>query len=257
MADVIDIQRAALVPEDSPAVMDGLLSRTVKHTLTAYGSKWRKAVENEVLFACAFFYRRFFTTYSPASYDPTAVLLSCLNLACKTEESHSITMKDLLVGNDVFTCPEETVNIELAILKAIEFELSVEQPWPAVMWFAAKIADRGKLESAQKLFDEACELIGSWQWTDAILVFSAGKLASAACLAASKKVGVYESFTESLTVELGVASIDETEKFLESILSVVSRHVKPHPDVIDSFSEKCKQIRLSDQPAKRRRKKST
>ena len=237
----------------SPAVVDALLSRTSKHIIKSLAGRWRKPVENEVYSAAAFFYRKFFAKNTPAHYCPEKVLLACFNLACKTEESHTVTLKDL-VAEDFPLSAEEAVDLEVALFQATEFEISVEQPWPIILYYSQRIHDRGKTEQAQLFFNNACDTVGGWQWTDAVLVFSFAQLAVAGCLKASSDVGVHETVAELILETVG--SVEDVEALVVRIQEVAFRHEKPDVAEIEEFSRRCRIVRDGEKVEKRSRKSS-
>ena len=246
----IDEERMKLL-EASPALFDALLSKNSRHVIKSLAGRWRKPVENEVYSAAAFFYRKFFVRNTPAQYCPEKVLLACFNLACKTEESHTVALKDL-VAEDFPLSPEEAVELELAVFQATNFELCVDQPWPIPLLFASRLHERGKTDQAQSFFNVACDAIGAWQWTDAVLVFSFGQLAVAGSLKAATDVGVHDSVAEF--IEETVGPVREVEELVNRIQDVAGRHGKPDSAEIEEFARRCRLLRDGDKVEKRPRR---
>jgi hypothetical protein len=251
MAESLDANREEKLGE-SAALQDALLTRSAKHTISVFSPKWRKPVENEVLSAAAYFYRKFFCVHSLISYDQVSILLSALALACKTEESHNITLKDLC-GSDIISA-EEAAEYELALLAALDFKIEVSQPWPVILLFASRLAERGKPDMAQKLFDVSCELVGSWQWTDAVVVFPLPLLAIGAAYQASDTIGVGESFAEIAISEFGADKLPLFASLPEKIRDVINRHPRPSPEAMDAMAERFGEAIRLENPSKRRRK---
>jgi hypothetical protein len=251
----IDEERGLrLMDGSSPALFDALLSRTSRHLIKSLAGRWRKPVENEIYSAAAFFYRKFFVNNTPAQYCPEKVLLACFNLACKTEESHNVLLKDL-VAEDFPLSPDEAVELELAIFESTSFEISIEQPWPTVLLFASRVHEKGNPEQAQVLFNMACDIIGGWQWTDAVLVFSFPQLAVAACLKASKEAGVHETVAEVMTECVGPVS--DIEELVIRIQDVAHRHGRPEMAEVDEFARRCLTLREGEKIVKKPRRGST
>jgi hypothetical protein len=249
----IDEERMNVL-DASPALFDAYLSRTSRHVIKSLAGRWRKPVENEVYSAAAFFYRKFFVRNSPSQFCPEKVLIACFNLACKTEESHTVALKDL-VAEDFPLTAEEAVELELALFQATDFELCVEQPWPIALLFASRLHDRGKTEQAQNFFNVACDVIGAWQWTDAVVVFSFAQLAVAGCLKAADEVGVHDSIAEA--IEETVGSVADIKELIIRVQDVANRHTKPDPAEVEEFARRCRVLREGDKVEKRPRRGSS
>ena len=246
----IDEERSEIF-EASPALFDALLSKTSRHVIKSLAGRWRKPVENEVYSAAAFFYRKFFMQNTPAQFCPEKALLACFNLACKTEESHTVSLKDL-ISEDFPLSQEEAVEFELGIFQATNFDLCIDQPWPIALFYSSRLHERGQVEQAQTFFNVSCDAIGAWQWTDAVLVFSFPQLAVAACLKAAIEVGVYETVAE-LMIEL-VGSVSEVTELVNRIQDVASRHGKSDSSEVEEFSRRCRILREGEKLEKRPRR---
>ena len=251
MSHDIDTKRSEILAEN-PGLQDALITREAKHTLSSFGPKWRKPVENEVLSSAALFYRKFFCSNSLAAYNPVHVLLAALALACKTEESHHITLRDLCSGD--LQCFEESIELELDLLRALDFKIEVSQPWPIILFFSSKLAERGKPDGAQKLFDVACEALSAWQWTDAIVVYPFPLLAIAAVAEAAQVCGFSESFTDIVSNDFGSHLVEFFTSLPGRVKAIINRHPRPSHDAIDALSKRCIDARASDKPSKKRRK---
>jgi len=84
---------------------------------------------SEVWWTAIVFYRRFFAIRSPMEFDPLAVMLACIHVACKIEEMHSITLEMLMAvtpGGDDEALQAKVIGLELPVLEAIGFQLLVE-----------------------------------------------------------------------------------------------------------------------------------
>ena len=235
----------------SPALFDAFLSKTSRHLIKSLAGRWRKPVENEVYSAAAFFYRKFFARNTPAQFCPEKALLACFNLACKTEESHTVSLKDL-IAEDFPLAQEEAVEFELGIFQATNFDLCIDQPWPVALFYASRLHERGKAEQAQTFFNVACDAVGAWQWTDAVLVFSFPQLAVAACLKSAIEVGVYESVAE--LIEETVGRVSDVEELVSRIQDVANRHGKPDASEVEEFARRCRILREGDKVEKRSRR---
>ena len=149
---------------------------------------------------------------------------------------------------------QDAIDLELDLLAALEFKLEVNQPWPIILYFSAKLAERGKSDAAQKLFDAACDTLSSWQWTDAVIVYPFPLLAIAAVAQAAEVCGVESSFSEIAASEFGAETIKVFESLPARVKSVISRHPRPSQESIEALAERCNQSRSSKLLPKRRRR---
>ena len=250
MVDAIDRKRAEVLSE-SPAVVDALLTRTAKHMLSSLQGKWVKPIENEVISAAFVFYRRFFSVQSPVRFDPEHVFLVALALACKTEESHSITLKDITAGELFHT--EEATELELVLMESLDFQLQIQQPWPIIMFFCSRLAEKGKSDAAKRLFDSSCDAVSVWQRTDAASILQLSLLGFAAVYISSDSCGVTESIKEITETEFGSEALIILDALPSEIANIVNRHanMRPSSETIDSFAARCREAR-SLEPKRRR-----
>lgn len=166
--------------------------RKSQATLSEIYRHSRKPIEAEMISATALFFFKFYMSESVVKYDPRAVFVSCMNLAAKTEEYHSISLSDLINAlPDAVNLKTTIPLIEMKVLKALDFNLVVEQPWQVMLYWVETIRSQDDTPQAyQKIYDMACDVLKTWQWTDAVLIYDFPKLATAAvyktCLLADR-----------------------------------------------------------------------
>jgi hypothetical protein len=187
--------------EDAAAV----LTRIGQHTLSALFRHSRKPIESEMVSAAAQFFQSFYLRESPIDFNPRAVLVACMNLGAKTEEFHSLTLSDLVNAlPDAVELKLQVPRIELRLLAALDFNLVIDQPWMVLLFWANEIlGELGNDSSVHlKVFDISCDLMRTWQWTDAVLIFPFPKLATAvtlrACIVADSQLRSPEEESEPL-----------------------------------------------------------
>jgi hypothetical protein len=166
--------------------------RKSQATLSEIYRHSRKPIEAEMISATALFFFKFYISESVVKYDPRAVFVACMNLAAKTEEYHAISLSDLINAlPDAVNLKTTIPLIEMKILKALDFILVVEQPWQVMLYWVETIRSQDDASQAyQKIYDMACDVLKTWQWTDAVLIYDFPKLATAAvykaCLLADR-----------------------------------------------------------------------
>ena len=158
------------------------LVRKSQSTLFEVYRHSRKPIEAEMISATALFYFKFYISESVIKYDPRVVFVACMNLAAKTEEYHGVSLSDLVNAlPDAASLKSSVPLIEMKVLKSLDFDLVVEQPWQIMLYWVESIRSPGdQPQTYLKLYDSACDIIRTWQWTDAVIVFNFPKLATAA-----------------------------------------------------------------------------
>lgn len=165
-----------------PADIFIYLVRKSQSTLFEVYRHSRKPIEAEMISATALFYFKFYMSESVIKYDPRAVFVACMNLAAKTEEYHAVSLSDLVNAlPDAANLKSSVPLIEMKVLKSLDFDLVVQQPWQVMLYWVEAIRSEDDVpQTYLKLYDSACEIIRAWQWTDAVIVFDFPKLATAA-----------------------------------------------------------------------------
>jgi len=159
----------------------------------------RKPIEAEMISATALFYFKFYMRESLVKYDPRAVFVACMNLAAKTEEYHSVSLSDLVNSlPDSANLKSSVPLIEMKLLKSLDFDLVVEQPWHVMLfWVESLRSVDDETKTYLKVYDTACDVIRSWQWTDAVVVYDFPKLATGAVYKACLTIDGNETANQS------------------------------------------------------------
>lgn len=201
-------------PEITPLDVVAILSRMCQLTLSQLFRHSRKPIESEVATAAALFFHKFYLRESPLQFNPRSVTIACMNLACKTEEFHAVSLADLVNAlPDANDLKSQVPKIEMRLLAALEYDLIVQQPSLVQLYWVDRLKETSHGESVYlKVYDLSCDLIRVWQWTDAVLVFSFPKLASAAVLRACRAVDD----------QLVSASEDESDSLFQTILRIMT-----------------------------------
>lgn len=183
--DEIDAFRLSKFVEKYPLVTPGdiytYLFRTSQNTLYQLFRHSRKPIESEVITGAAVLFSKFYAKESCHDFKPHAVLVACVNLATKTEEYHSVSLSDLVSGQEFSQSLKQVVpRIEMKLLACCNYDLVFEQPWPVVLYWVDELKGDASGETFSKIYDTACEILRVWLWTDAVLVFPITKLATVA-----------------------------------------------------------------------------
>jgi hypothetical protein len=228
----VDRARSIMNSGRSAALVDFALSRICRQVITAGVSKWKKHVENEVISAGAKFFRLFFSQRSCKDFDPIEVLLVCIGIACKVEESHAVNLADITAPLG-FGISKNFSELELEILSVLRFELCISQPWPIILYLTSQLSDRGHATHNSHVFEKSCELVSSWQWTDSVLALDYPLLAVTAVGRICREVGIHETL-EGILRESCDASID-LQALSEFVDRVLDRHKRPEASEIEDF----------------------
>lgn len=216
-----------------PVDIFAYLVRKSQTTLSEIYRHSRKPIEAEMISATALFFYKFYLGESVVKYDPRAVFVACMNLAAKTEEYHSISLSDLINAlPDAVNLKTTIPLLEMKVLKSLEFNLVVEQPWQVMLYWVEAIRSQDDPPQAyHKIYDMACDILKTWQWTDAVLVFEFPQLATAAVFRACIISDRNNSAADG-------ASPDEitAEKWAERFLKIVTA-VIPGVDVEKLLAE--------------------
>ncbi len=245
--DNIDKVRLFKFSDKYPLVTAGdvytYLFRTSQSTLYQLFRHSRKPIESEVITGAAVLFSKFFSLESVLDFKPHAVLVACVNLATKTEEYHTVSLSDLVSGlSDASELKQTVPRIEMKLLACCHYDLVFEQPWPVVLYWVDELKVDFPEEVCAKLYDNACEILRVWLWTDAILIFPTTQLATAATFKACMNVAQTEdkeelvsAFSKLFSHTLNVAY--ELRILLQSIERVVLRFGTPEQVLKDPSRE--------------------
>lgn len=163
----------------------------------------RRFYENKIQQVCAAFrlpykiqataimyFKRFYQQWSVMEHDPKNIMLTCIYLACKVEESH-VSAEEL--GKGIQQDPQVVLKNEMIVLQGLEFELIVYTPYRSMEGFiydmepfVQRMGSAG-LEALQELRAVAGRVVDNMMLTDAPLLYPPGQLALAALRIANQE----------------------------------------------------------------------
>ncbi|KMT13733.1 hypothetical protein BVRB_4g081110 isoform C [Beta vulgaris subsp. vulgaris] len=156
------------------------------------------------------YYKRFYLCWSVMEHHPKSVMLTCIYLACKIEESH-VSAEEL--GKGIQQDHRMILDNEVLVLQSLGFDLIVYTPYRSIDGFINDMEDfcyatNGQVDMLQELHQRAIFEADKAMLTDAPLLFPPGQLALAVLRKANDELLVLDF-----------------ERYLESILS---RHHSAH-----------------------------
>ncbi|KAL6782128.1 hypothetical protein ACKKBF_B10775 [Auxenochlorella protothecoides x Auxenochlorella symbiontica] len=173
--------------------------------LRYYGSKLQAIcaelkLPRKVLGTCVTFLKRMYVHSCVLEVDPQTIFLTCLYLACKTEESY-ISAAEL--GRLSGMRAEIVLGTELTLLQGLKFDLIVFSPFNAIEGFMQVIQERAQIpgavepallglqeSTADRARRAALAAADALMLTDAPLLFTPGQLALAALRSGFHKAGI-------------------------------------------------------------------
>nr|XP_024367255.1 cyclin-H1-1-like isoform X3 [Physcomitrium patens] len=87
---------------------------------------------NKIQATAIIYFKRFYLQWSIMEHDHKNILLTCIYLACKVEESH-VSAEEL--GKGIQQDPQVVLKNEMIVLQALEFELIVYPPYRSMEGF--------------------------------------------------------------------------------------------------------------------------
>lgn len=217
------------------------LFRESQNTIYQLFRHSRKPIESEVITAAAVLFSKFYSKESILDFKPHAVLVACVNLATKTEEYHSVSLSDLVSGSPDAAALKQTVpRIEMKLLACCDYDLVFDQPWPVVLYWVDELKGDSTDEVYMKLYDNACEILRVWLWTDALVLVPIAQLATAATFKACMNLaedrdGLVIAFSKLVQETLDTPY--EVRILLQSIENTVMRFGAPEHVIKDPSRE--------------------
>lgn len=133
-------------------------------------AKTIKLPDKVVSSACTYL-QRFYIRNSCLEYDPQGIVLTCLYIAAKVEDSYVSAEHIHTVGG----IPEDVIlKSELPVLQGLGFDLQVHPIHKALDGF---LATREDLKDDATLWEKARKTVEGFFLTDAIMLFTPGQLA--------------------------------------------------------------------------------
>eukprot|EP00899_Mesostigma_viride_P025841 jgi/Mesvir1/6441/Mv19524-RA.1 len=191
-----EVPAGLLSPEDRSAFLsveeEVLLRKYYEHKIQAVTAAFN--FPRKIQSTALIYFKRFYLRRSVMEYHPKAIMLTCVYLACKTEESY-VSVEEF--GRGVQQNPDAVLRHELPVLEALDFELVVFAPHRALRGFLhdfkVEQAKLGNVLSAEKLKEctsVANKFADRIMLSDAVLLHPPGMLALAALLAGASHCGL-------------------------------------------------------------------
>ncbi|KAG0574966.1 hypothetical protein KC19_VG306500 [Ceratodon purpureus] len=145
---------------------------------------------NKIQATAIMYFKRFYQQWSVMEHDPKNIMLTCIYLACKVEESH-VSAEEL--GKGIQQDPQVVLKNEMIVLQGLEFELIVYTPYRSMEGFiydlepfVQRMGTAG-LQALQGLRTAAGFIVDKMMLTDAPLLYPPGQLALAALRIANQE----------------------------------------------------------------------
>lgn len=157
--------------------------------LREFCRKFVPPMPRTVLGTAFHFFKRFYLGNSVMNYHPKEILVTCLYLACKVDE-FNLSMKQFVanIKGDREKAAEIILNTELMLLKQLNFQLLIHNPFRPVEGLLMDIKTRGKLQNVERLRPGIDEFLDRLFMTDAVLLFAPSQLALAAVIQSASKL---------------------------------------------------------------------
>lgn len=181
-----------------PAVVPEPLTLEEEHLLRKYYEVKIQEVCGAFMFptkiqaAAILFFKRFYMQWSVMERDPKHVMLTCIYLACKTEE---VYVSAEAFGKGIQQDPQVVLDNELGVLQTLQFDLVVYAPYRPLAGFLFEMEDFLREEGQSALPEEQYEALrrgaeanlDAAMLTDAPLLYPPGQIALAALMLANEE----------------------------------------------------------------------
>jgi len=211
-----------------------------------------------VLATSIVYFKRFYLYCSMMQYAPKNILLTCLFLACKSENSY-ISLDELLQNVPKNPPPPETIKeLELIISQNIRFEYQIQSPFWALHGFYLDIQaflngpdkdfvnlDDNNQRRLQQTFIKSNHYADISLYGDLLFLYWPSQIALACLMIASKNTGFSEdldSYIENLVKDQSNEKAKEFRQHLNEIETAIMQYVKiekPIAAVIERKRQGC------------------
>lgn len=208
----------------------------------------------KVLSTAVTFLKRFYISVNVMEYDPQQMVLVCLYLSCKVEDSYiSATELGRLAGmsGDIF------LKLELILLQGIGFDLQIHSVFRAVdgcildytRWHESEFSTLAKRD-VDRIRDETYKKVDRLLCTDAMLLFTPGQIGLAlmydtvmeTSIVNAEQVSRYLSHvSRKFDSESNVVS--QIESVIEDMRKLLKTWVNPDQDELIVLDRKVKLVR--------------
>ena len=187
----------------------------------------------KVKFTAVILMLRFFANQSAMMHDPGVLMFTCAFLACKLEEYHRVSLKQMLNDAEMKSIGvEEVLGAELTLLEGIGFEISITNCLTVInglaeFWMHMKTAGdvssiMEKLsadtikENGKKIKATATEIVLEHLSSDIFLRFETGEVACGAVMFASDGLDLQpeEFWKKRMANEAHMDRVQEVRKWL-------------------------------------------
>jgi len=160
-----------------------------QNQLKDFCSKFQPPMNKTVIATAFHFFKRFYLYNSVMNYHPKEILVTCVYLACKIEEFNiSISQFVSNVKGDREKATEIILNNELLLMSAMNFHLTIHNPYRPVEGFLIDIKTRFSHVEAESLRQGIDVFLDKVLLTDVPLLHSPSQIALAAVLQAASKL---------------------------------------------------------------------
>lgn len=186
-------------------------------------------------------------------YAPKNIVLTCLFLACKSENSY-IALDEFLAKVPKGPSPDVIKELELTVSQYIRFEYSVQSPFWALHGFYLDIQaflngpDKNSVNvednSQRRLnttFETSCKYAFISLYGDLIFLYWPSQIALACLVVASKNNSFtedLESYIENLVKDQTVEKAEELRKNINEIESAIMQYTKVEKNVAVQIERK-------------------
>lgn len=164
------------------------------------------------------YFKRFYLYNSTMNYHPKEILATCVYLASKTEE-FNISIQQFVsnVKGDRNKAMEIILSNELLLMKELNFNLTIHNPFRPIEGFLIDIKTRCDMQNPDKLRKGIDEFLEKSFLTDCCLIYSPSQIALAAVLHAASKA--QENLDAYVTDSLFANSTEMLKPLIEAVRS--------------------------------------
>jgi len=206
-----------------------------------------------VLATSIVYFKRFYLYCSMMQYAPKNIVLTCLFLACKSENSY-IALDDLLKKVPKGPSAETIKELELTVSQNIRFEYQIQSPFWALHGFyldiqaflngpdkdSVNIEDNSQ-RKLQATFKSSYDYALIALYGDLVFLYWPSQIALACLMVASKNNSFtedLESYIENLVKDQTVEKAEEFRKNLNDIETAIRQYTKIEKSVAVSIERK-------------------
>lgn len=254
--------RKGSLPEHLSIDEELLLRRFYENKIQQVCAAFR--LPNKIQATAIMYFKRFYQQWSVMEHDPKNIMLTCIYLACKVEESH-VSAEEL--GKGIQQDPQVVLKNEMIVLQGLEFELIVYTPYRSMEGFiydlepsVQRMGPAG-LQALQALRAAAGSIIDKMMLTDAPLLYPPGQLALAALRIANQEEprvdfdGYLQALPEHKRLQQSYAELIAKLDEIQSLVKGTKQPLEAEVRHIDVKLKYCRNPRLQDEAKGKRERK--